>query len=177
MTVSKFYPAIAIDIARKGHEGQMYGDKDYFTYHVTGVINSAVAIVIQSNKSLIETPQGVTHPIFAAVMATAALHDWLEDCEYKDDHDAGIKHLLDSGIPQFVTDAVLLLTKSDSTIIEEYLDNITENWLALVVKRADMGFNIHNNILGGSSKRFKKYAKQMQILLETPLTIPESLPI
>lgn len=129
---------VAENIAIAAHRDQKYSVYDYFNYHVMGVVKRV---------------HTYEHKI------VAMLHDVVEDS------DVTLEDLLEAGIEKRLVEAVALLTKTDDTVIEDYLAAIKENKLALVVKKADMGFNLENNIKEGNLARFTKYSEQMKILL------------
>ena len=88
----------------------------------------------------------------------AFLHDTIEDTALTR------SDLLDQGFPQFMVDAIVLLTKDDDTIYDDYILKISQNKLATNVKIADMLSNLSDN---PSKKQTKKYAKSLQILINS----------
>ncbi|MCH6258398.1 hypothetical protein MLD52_17695 [Puniceicoccaceae bacterium K14] len=80
----------------------------------------------------------------------AWLHDVIEDSEI----DA--EELKKRGIPDDCVEAVVLLTKTDATAYDEYLEKIASSPLATMVKIADMISNLADN---PSVKQLKKYSK------------------
>lgn len=68
-------------------------------------------------------------------VAAAWLHDVIEDCNIS------AQDLLDAGISQDVVDAVLLLTRTEDVLKDEYYKAIRKNPIALAVKLADIADN------------------------------------
>jgi (p)ppGpp synthase/HD superfamily hydrolase len=109
---------LAEDIARRAHAGQV--DKsgvDYITHP------ERVAAGVR------------THGGDDAAVATAWLHDVLEDCEVT----AG--DLLAAGIPAPVVEAVRAVTKAEGETLEDYCARVRAHPIGLLVKRADIEDN------------------------------------
>jgi len=144
---------LAKDLARLAHRGQKYGVYDYYEYHIKGVARNVEKLaVVQGVEKL--TPEMKIKCIIGAF-----LHDAVEDSELT------LEDLRLSEFPEDIIEAVGLVTKTEETVIEEYLVAIRENEIAYIVKVADMTFNITNTIAEQNPKRFEKYAGQMKILL------------
>ena len=141
------------------HEGQTYREKgDYFRYHICGVVNMVNTLAMNPDGSY----PGDEEDIFISTKLTivALLHDAVEDT------DLTLDDLRALGFPEEIVIAIAYLTKTEDTIIDEYLVAIRdENPLALVVKKADMTFNMTNCIREGNLRRYSKYAAQMKVLL------------
>ena len=91
----------------------------------------------------------------------ALLHDVIED--------AGItpEYLFARGMPDYVVDAVKLLTKPAGANYEHYLMAIKANQLALAVKRADLAHNTSPERVAGLNKHRKiKYELAKKILTQ-----------
>jgi (p)ppGpp synthase/HD superfamily hydrolase len=80
----------------------------------------------------------------------AWIHDVIEDS----DHTA--ETLREAGIPAFIVDAVVLLTKTRETVYDDYLERVARSPLATKVKIADMLSNLADN---PTEKQIRKYAK------------------
>ncbi|MEN3942035.1 hypothetical protein WJU23_12125 [Prosthecobacter sp. SYSU 5D2] len=80
----------------------------------------------------------------------AWLHDVLED--------SGLtaESLVEAGIPAHLVKVVVLMTKTEGTDYEAYLEGIAGSALARKVKIADMLSNLAD---GPSEKQMRKYAK------------------
>jgi len=125
------YISTAIDIATKAHAGQKRkGGKDYIT-HVMAVVNSV---------------RDELKPI-------AALHDVIEDTNIT------LDDLKRQGVPKYVLDAVDLLTKRKHQDYFHYLQNLSNNAFAVVVKIADIKHNL-NDMPGPKQK--EKYLKALE---------------
>jgi (p)ppGpp synthase/HD superfamily hydrolase len=68
-------------------------------------------------------------------VAAAWLHDVIEDCTIS------AQDLLDAGISQEVVDAVVLLTRTEDVLKDDYYKAIRKNPIALAVKLADIADN------------------------------------
>ena len=88
-------------------------------------------------------------------MATALLHDVIEDSDYTREQ------LLAEGIPNPVADAVQTLTKERGENYAQFIDRVLKNKLAVKVKKADIEDNINilrlNSIDQNDLKRVAKY--------------------
>ncbi|MDQ8184008.1 hypothetical protein [Pelagicoccus sp. SDUM812002] len=105
----------------------------------------------------IEHPRAVASRVGSDPNAqvVAWLHDVLEDSDLTADH------LLENGIPRHCADAVELLTKSEDTDYETYLERVAQSPLATKVKIADMISNLADS---PSTKQLKKYAEGLMRL-------------
>ncbi len=131
---------IAERIARKAHQGQFRHDGiTPYIYHVGAVVQKLEG---QSDN----------------VIATAWLHDVLEDTSLT------VTHLQAQGINEEVCHAVLLLTRTAATGVNEYNERVGENEIARKVKIADIQHNISDK---PTSKQLRKYANAL-LVLATP---------
>lgn len=133
----------AEEIAKSYHQGQMYGDKDYFSSHIEDVISETADLL---NKYFALNRDCII------VLCVAALHDVLEDTDCSVDY-------LDTLFPVEVVEAVVLMSKNLSAT--NYLENIKENKYARVVKIADSRCNMNACIEQGDYNRAKKYLKNL----------------
>ncbi len=122
--------ALAKDIATNAHAGQFRRD---------------------STVPYIEHPRAVVARVGKDPNAqvVAWLHDVLEDS----DHTAA--SLEDAGIPASLVSDVALLTKTQGTNYEDYLERVASSRIATKVKIADMLSNLADN---PTKKQIRKYA-------------------
>ena len=107
-------------IARLAHQGQKYGDRDYFSTHVEDVVRRC-----ESSKHCT-----VTHVI------VAYLHDVLEDT------DLSMDDLIQLGLERYAMQALLALTKRDDEDYASYTTRVLENRIATFVKYHDLLSNM-----------------------------------
>jgi len=136
--------ALACDLAAEYHEGQTYFDEgSYYLDHLLPVATSATRFA-----------QPWLHPL--DVQTVGVLHDILEDTECTADV------LLDKGIPAYLVEAVILLTKPEGRYIrKEYITNLMLNPLAHCVKIADSHFNLTQSLIERNYRRVKKYTENL----------------
>lgn len=118
--------------SKEAHKGQMYGDKDYYQYHILGVCNEMIHGVIASNIGM--------SPLYTI---TALLHDVLEDTNTTV---ADIKVLLDD--VDYISMCNVLwaldcLTKRSGESRTDNINRIIKSSckIAMVVKYYDSLFN------------------------------------
>jgi (p)ppGpp synthase/HD superfamily hydrolase len=144
--------------AKVKHKGQKYGDKDYYEYHIRGVVDMVdAACNICENMRYDKTN----------IIAVAYLHDILEDTDTSYEQ-------IDGLFGTIVADGVLAITKRKGQSYDQYLVQVNENQYARVVKRFDMIFNLSNSIQSrddlirgtdshnSASRRVQKYLKGLQ---------------
>lgn len=129
---------LAREIATKAHEGQYRRDK------VTPYIVHPKAV---ADRLINES---------ATVVATAWLHDVIEDTEVT------ASSLSACGIPESVIKAVEALTYTGSLNYEEYLLGVKRDWIAKKVKVADMICNLADS---PTDRQIIKYARGLVFLL------------
>lgn len=106
----------------------------------------------------------ITHPITVAAMvennckAIAYLHDVLEDSNKYTTDD-----LHKAGIPQYVIDAVVILTKTKGEDYQLYLQRVKANEYARKVKIADIQHNL-STLDASKPIRREKYVKALVFL-------------
>lgn len=97
-------------------------------------------------------------------MAVALLHDVIEDSEYT------AEDLINNKIPADVVEAVQCLTKANGESYDEFIKRVTNNKLALKVKKADIEDNINvlrlNTLSNKDLERIAKYHKAWSFLNE-----------
>jgi len=128
---------IAKNFAHMAHTGQFRRDgKTPYFNHVDGVAR-------------------IVSPQKAEYIATAYLHDVIEDTSY------GYFDLVKIGMPKIVINAVLILTKFKNQSYEDYLKNVKTNVIAKAVKIADMTYNLNDT---PSPRQIEKYKKGIEFL-------------
>ena len=114
----------ALKIAKKAHKGQMRNDG------VTPYISHPIAVADNIVRNY--------HPTVVndAVIATALLHDVIEDCAvtYKD--------LVDRGIPEYIVKSVWALTHHKDTPYLTYILAVKMDTKARLVKVEDIKHNL-----------------------------------
>ena len=105
----------------------------------------------------IEHPKAVAGRVGEDIDAqvVAWLHDVIEDCNITPEQ------LKKEGFSDEQIHAIELMTKTEETDYEEYLENIAQSSLATKVKIADMISNLADT---PTAYQLKKYAKGLQVL-------------
>lgn len=132
-------------LAEFAHNGQLYGSKEY-TYHLSGVERIARSLAGADDIGIED------------VVIVCWLHDIVEDTHITCDF------LITSGFSERVVSSIRLLTKVDGEKHEEYINNIKNDKLALLVKKADTLFNLTESVKVDNRKRVKKYTEQLSEL-------------
>lgn len=118
----------------------------------------------------------ITHPEAVAILlcdegpevvATAWLHDVLEDTDVKP------RHLREQGLPESVVSAVITLTKW-GTDYDAYLREIKDNPIACRVKIADM---LHNLSSSPTRKQIERYTEGVIYLSSAHNADADKLPL
>lgn len=148
---------IAIEIAKKWHKGQKYGQSDYFEKHVEGVVANAMTLSIKLELDM----NCVTH-----VAILAYLHDVLEDASDKEAARQDILEALGNGI---LTDLEYLNAKGSRNYDVYIARIVTQAPLeVLIIKYADMIFNYTDALMNvGHPKQehwIQKYSKHIETL-------------
>lgn len=131
---------LAKRIARHAHHGQLYGDKDYFTYHVEGVVLSIQKVT--------------SDPVLIIV---GLLHDVVEDSKYT------IEQIKENfGIE--ISEAVDAITKRNDETRYNYLNRCRTNSIANFVKLHDATFNLRESEKENNTKRMEYYIHTIQLL-------------
>ena len=131
-------------LSKKHHEGQTYGGRPYFDYHVLGVVR------------LLQRPDPLK--VCKSTATVAMLHDIVEDTPVT------LDCLRYEGFPENIVDAVDAITKRPGEDYTAYLKRVKENPRARTVKLADVAFNMQHSILDRNTKRIRKYAEAAQAL-------------
>ena len=124
---------LAETISKTYHAGQKYGTKDYFKYHVTGVVN------------LIKL-----HNFSDSHIIVAYLHDVVEDTSIT------IETIYDL-FGTSIGDAVKAITKKEEETRTEYLANCAKNKIARIVKLHDALFNATNCMKNKNTQKYNYY--------------------
>ena len=128
---------LAMALARYAHDGQKYGEHDYFEYHVMGVAES-----VCGNENYCED-----------LHITALLHDVVEDT------DLALNDIY-SLFSHDVYMAISHITRDPENTYEDYIKIVGFNDMASKVKIADLKFNLSQP----KSKNKKKYRKALAYL-------------
>lgn len=140
---------------------------------LTGSLYSnALAIAMDAHKGQVDRAGApyILHPLTVAShmgtdagCITALLHDVMEDSDYTEDD------LRNAGIPEFILDALRLLTHDKSEPYFDYIQRIRGNELASAVKLADLRHNMDLSRLPKVTEqdleRVEKYRKAMDMLI------------
>lgn len=137
----------AKEFAITAHGDQKYGKMPY-EYHLQQVVSK-----------LILWRDFNAFPITNEYIATAWVHDVIEDC------DVSAQQIYDL-LGFHVCKAVVLLSKTGESTYEEYLEGVLSDPISRVVKIADTLCNLEASLMSGQINRVNKYAKQLAILTE-----------
>lgn len=138
----------AMLFAREKHKGQKYGDKDYFLYHVCGVVDSLKDSINQ------EYCYGAHKD---EILISAYLHDVVEDCDVS----------LGDIAKEFGTSVALYvdcLTKRVGETREVYLERVCISPIAALIKLHDSTQNATQSLVCEDLKRFAKYMNYVGVL-------------
>lgn len=138
---------LAKQLSKHFHRGQMYGEYDYYTHHILGVVKTLEVVAKEVTEDMI---------------VVALLHDVLEDtiCEYE---------TLENIFNFKVCDSVLRLSKLGSYNETDYIEGILYSDTARIVKYADSLFNHQECIKVGDRKRADKYQRNLKELYHKEL--------
>lgn len=141
MRLNKLYKLreTAAEISQQAHEGQKYGEHDYFTHHILGVIS-----ILQKFSNDLNEHEKVTLEIIGL------LHDVVEDTHVTLED---IKDIF--GVT--IRDSVDALTKRKGEHLDDYLVRVKRDYYAPKVKRADSFFNLGSSIASRSARLRDKY--------------------
>ena len=136
-------------IARLAHKGQLYGGRDYYEAHILQVVRN-----VEEDEFFAGT--GFDREI---AVEAAYLHDTIEDTFLTTDC------LMALGIRPTVVALVDCLTKREGEKYEEYIERVSCDWLARIVKKADLKANLANN---PPTRLRIRYGGAMARLLRSP---------
>ena len=117
----------AKEFAKSKHKGQYYGDKDYYEWHIVGVVEHL--------KRGLKKNFGGSN-FYNHLLVVAYLHDTLEDTDTTKDE---IKELFGNSIAHSVD----ILTRKDKEIYADYISRVLEDETATVVKYYDVLYNLN----------------------------------
>lgn len=121
-------------LAESAHAGQKYGDHDYFSHHVEGVVAR-----VREDRSA-----AVAHSI------VAYLHDVVEDTSYT------LEELAEM-FPPMITNAVDALTRRPGEdYLSDYMARVAGNRIAMIVKYHDLQFNTNEFTPASLARRNEK---------------------
>lgn len=130
-------------IARHAHHGQLYGVRNYYMYHVEGVV---------------ELIQKVTSD--PVIIIVGLLHDVVEDS------DCYTINYIKNNFGTEIGEAVNAITKRDGETRDEYLTRCRANSIASFVKLHDATFNLNESKKENNTKRMEHYSNTIKFLLE-----------
>lgn len=138
----------AMLFAQEKHKGQMYGNKDYFSYHVCGVVYSLRDSIHQ------EYCYGAHR---GEILISAYLHDVVEDCDVTIEE---ISREFGTSVALYVD----CLTKRKGESRENYLERVCTSPVAALIKLHDATQNATQSLICTDLKRFAKYMKYIGVL-------------
>jgi (p)ppGpp synthase/HD superfamily hydrolase len=116
-------------------------------------------------------PEQVAASVPDRLKPIAWLHDVLEDTS------ATRGDLYGYGIPQYVTDAVVVLTRLPGEDYDDYIERVCKNPDAIIVKLADMGHNLSCEPSQNSVRKIgRSIPKLVAALTHTPPQETETHP-
>jgi len=133
---------LAKQLSKHFHKGQMYGEHDYYEYHILGVVKTLHLIAKEVTEDMI---------------IVALLHDVLEDspCSYE---------TIENIFGTWIADNVKRLSKLGVWNFIYYMDEICRFDTTRVVKYADSFFNHQECVKSGYTERAKKYENNLREL-------------
>lgn len=134
-------------MVKEAHKGQIYGNKDYFDYHIMEVVRKVKELYSGYSRDLRD------------LELVALMHDLLEDTSITKEY---LEHL---SMDDCVIDAVVSITKLKRESRAQYLCRVGENFLARKVKIADALVNLENCIKDNNTKRAEYYLYTVNYLL------------
>jgi (p)ppGpp synthase/HD superfamily hydrolase len=159
--------AIAADVHR--HQVDMGGDPYFF---------HCFEVMKRSEKSYARLHPGDEGFMRDELLCAALLHDALEDIEPP----TGRRRLMEriyADFPARVLQAVEALTKNDGEDYEHYIERVSRDWMARIIKLADLSHNLEawripiHDITDRDYRRWGKYHKAFVRLMreESALSI------
>ena len=133
---------LAKQLSKHFHKGQKYGEHDYYTYHILGVVKTLKSVAKEVTEDMI---------------ITALLHDVLEDTTC----DLGT---LENIFNINICNAVLRLSNITTHDHSSYIEYVLGHGVARVVKYADSLFNYQECMMSGDVKRAEKYQRNLDAL-------------
>ena len=145
---------MAKEFAKERHEGQKYGEHNYFDFHIEGVVES----VNEEAKSRM----GVDYQTIKLLLTVAYLHDVVEDTDTTLDEIAFV-------FGDEVAASVDAITHRDCESYQQYIKRTSENPIARIIKFHDILFNLTQTLeepflTVKSSRRRKRYIKALKAI-------------
>lgn len=142
---------LAEQLAKVKHSGQKYGDKDYFEYHIRGVVENARVLALDYK---LEPTELYSLPI------CCYLHDIVEDTDVTLET---ITNIFGLGVGNVLG----WLTRQKGIPYKWYLSGIADsgNIVAILVKLADAQFNRDNSVLEGNTSRAQYYQDNIDYIM------------
>lgn len=131
---------LAEALSKFAHLGQKYGTEDYYSYHVTGIVNSLKL-----------------HNLSESYLIVGLLHDVVEDTEVT----------LETIVNLFGEDighAVDAITKREGESRENYLVRCSSNKISRIVKLHDAMFNATNCFKNKNKSKYNYYLETISKL-------------
>lgn len=138
----------AMLFAQDKHKGQKYGDKDYFLFHVCGVVDSLKNSINQEYCCVAHKDE---------MLISAYLHDVVEDCDVTIEE---ISREFGTSVALYVD----CLTKRKGESRESYLERVCTSPVATLIKLHDATQNATQSLICTDLKRFAKYMKYIGVL-------------
>ena len=159
--------ALAYALAKDAHDGQMYGNKPYFDYHVLGVANEfSPKCKIYGNGGRYKCikcghwdynidEDTLCEAYDSDAYIVALLHDVVDDSNVTVSLIADLFGML-------IFESVLLLTKQSDQTYRGYIEEISTNNYAKKVKIADLKLNLSQPDTKPSL--VKRYTEALEVL-------------
>lgn len=144
---------LAKDIAKLKHTGQKYGDKDYFDYHICGVVDNALKLAVDYN---------LTEPERENLIICAYMHDLVEDTDVTLET---VTNIFGLGAGNILS----ILTRRKGIPYKWYLSGVADsgNIVAILIKLADAQFNRDNSVLEGHQSRAGYYQANIDYIMQS----------
>lgn len=138
---------LAKQISKHFHKGQKYGEHDYYTYHILGVVKTLKSVAKEVTEDMI---------------IVALLHDVLEDtpCTH---------NTVENIFGTWIADCVQRLSKIGHYNMIYYMEEIGRYKTTQVVKYADSLFNHTECVKVDNLRRAEKYQRNLQQLYSKEL--------
>lgn len=141
----------AREFAKERHKGQWYEDKDYFDWHIEGVLE-----LVKNNlpKSLFEVLD-----YYEDLVVITLLHDILEDTDTTEGEIADL-----FGVD--ISSSVKILTRKESETYFDYIDRVSESKLCSLIKYYDVFYNLNQTVSDSivGKLNIDKYSRYMKAL-------------
>ncbi len=145
------------------HKDQKYGLILPYTYHLADVeakillVNSKRDILVMMD--LMGYKEEYSFEGMKNILKALALgHDLIEDTFVTEDT------LAQLGFPNFFISAIVAMTKRDGETLEEYINRLIMNPMAIMCKKADSFSNLQHSLHDGDEGAIKRVKKYTQVL-------------